>query len=406
MDATRVSTETQNATAIKQTAVTVGDDPKTVYAQKLYRNDPLFRLLKNQGIVINDYVIVVVVGVFTAVVFFGLGALLHAQYYGKWQYIVSSAVQTVIVFPLIMLIYLHTPQAMADLFNVTHNNGVIEGPLDNDLTTWPNSYEEFVQRYTEYTSRWWWTAAAILAEMIYVVYRIILILLNPTLQRPDLLTFQIINTLNNVLIVYCITLAIAWLISGLLFSNKLFKSFHFHLSPLHPDGCAGLGQMENALWISTILLSTMGIAAIVMNSAFLSGIFTLFSIGEAIVIGIIYLSLIPLLLLGWTLVPHQVMVAGANEVLQPLADMFKANIDTDTPRTGETSADLKEDTDRLAELKRRYGILDDTFPLWPTQRIRRHIATMGIPAVITFVGGLPAIYQNVAPFVIHLFAHR
>ncbi len=405
MDATGVSIGTQTATASKPTTI-AGDDPKIVYAKKLYHHDPLFRLLKDRGVVINDYVIIAIVGAFTAAVFFGLGALLHVQYYGQWRYIVSSAVQAVIVFPLTMLIYLHMPQAMAALFNVIQSNGVIEDPLDDDPSAWPKTYEEFVQRYTEYTSRWWWAAAAIFAELLYVAYRIMLILLNPALQKPAILTFQIINTLNNVLIVYCITLAIAWLISGLLFSNKLFRRFHFHLNPLHPDGCAGLGQMENALWISALLLSTMGIAAIVMNSAFLSGSFTFFSIGEAIVIGIIYLSLIPLLLLGWTLVPHQVMVAGANEVLQPLADMFKTNIDRGTPRLGESSADIKEDTDKLAELKRRYGILDDTFPLWPTQRIRRHIATMGIPAIIAFIGGIPTIYKTVEPFVAQFFRYK
>ena len=401
MDATHVSTGTQTGIASK-TATIVADDATIIYPKKLYSNDPLYHLLKDQGIVINDYVIMSVVGIFTAVVLFGLGALLHVQHYGQWQYIVSSAVQAVVVFPLVMAIYLHMPRAMADLFNVIKSNGVIEGPLDDDPSTWPNSYEEFVQRYTDYASRWWWTGIALLFVFIYIAYRVAIILLNSDLQVPPILTFQIINTLNNALIVYCTTLAVSWLISGLLFSNRLFKHFHFHLSPLHPDGCAGLGQMENALWISTILLATIGIAALVMNAAFLTGTFTYFSFGEAVVIGLVYLALIPTLLLGWTLIPHQVMVNGANEVLQPLADSFKTNIDTDTPRPSESSLEIKEDTDKLAELKRRYGILDDTFPLWPTQRIRRHIATLGIPAIITFAGSLPAIYQNVVPFVTHL----
>ncbi|GAC1400164.1 MAG: hypothetical protein NVS4B12_05150 [Ktedonobacteraceae bacterium] len=402
MDATSVSAGTQTATTTKSIETEV-DDPKIVYPKKLYSNDPLYRLLKDRGVVINDYIIIIVVGVFTAVVFFVLGTLLHAPFYGQWQYIVSSAVQAVIVFPLLMLIYLHMPRAMADLFNVIQGNGVIEDPLDDDPNAWPKSYEEFLQHYTNYASRWWWLVIAIFFVLIYIVYRVLVVILKPELQTPPLLTFQIITTLDNALIVYCAVWAISWLISGLLFSNKLFKCFHFHLTPLHPDGCAGLGQMENALWISAILLATIGIAALVINEAFLTGKFTPFSLGEAIVIGVVYLALIPTLLLGWTLVPHQVMVAGRNEVLQPLADSFKTTINIGTPKTGESSADIKEDTDKLSELKRRYGILDDTFPQWPTQRFVRHIATMGIPAIITFVGSLPAIYKNVAPFVIQIF---
>ncbi|GAC1682332.1 MAG: hypothetical protein NVS9B9_04350 [Ktedonobacteraceae bacterium] len=405
MDAISISKVTQTAAATKSIA-TEADNLKVVSPKKLYSNDPLYCLLKDRGIVINDYVVIAVVGAFTAVVFFGLGALLHVQYYGQWQYIVSAAVQAVIVFPLVMLMYLQMPQAMANLFNVIQSNGVIEDPLDDDPNAWPRSYEEFVQRYSEYASRRWWTLAAIFFVVMYFLYRVAVILLNSELQTPNLLTFQIINALNNALIVYCITLAVSWLIAGLLFSNKLFKRFRFHLTPLHPDGCAGLGQMENALWISAVLIATIGIAALVMNGAFLTGKFTPFSLGEAIVIGLIYLALIPTLLLGWTLIPHQVMVDGCNEVLQPLAATFKTTISTGTPRDNEVSADIKEDTDRLSELKRRYQLLQDTFPLWPTQHFVRHIATLGIPGIITFIGGLPAIYKAVAPFVMQFFVHK
>ncbi len=405
MDTTSISTGTQTATTTKPIVTTV-DDAKVVYPKKLYRNDPLYCLLKNQGVVINDYAIMAVVGAFTALVFFGLGALLHAQYYGQWQYIASASVQAVVVFPVVMLIYLQMPKSMSNLFNVIQSNGVIEDPLDNDPNAWPRSYEEFVSRYTEYASRRWWTLAALLFVVVYLLYRIAVILLNSELQTPNLVAFQIINALNNSIIVYCATLAVAWLIAGLLFSNKLFKRFRFHLTPLHPDGCAGLGQMENALGISALLLATIGIAALVMNGVFLTGKFTPFSLGEAIVIGLIYLALIPTLLLGWTLIPHGVMVAGSNEVLQPLADKFKTTISTGTPRDNEVSADIKEDTDRLAELKRRYDLLQDTFPLWPTQHFVRHIATLGIPAIITFIGGIPTIYKNVAPFVVQFFVHK
>ena len=404
MDATSVSTVTQTATTPKPATQEV-DDPKIVYPAKIYAHDQLQVLLKDTAR-INDYAVIAAVGAFTALVFFGLGALLHIQYYGQWQYIVSALVQAVIVFPLIMLLYLQMPKSMSNLFNVIQSNGVIEQPRDTPPNAWPRSYEEFVQTYTEFASHRRWTIFALLFVGIYLLYRVAVIFLNPDLQTPNLLTFQIVNALNNVIIVYCTTLAVAWLIAGLLYSNKLFKRFCFHLTPLHPDGCAGLGQMENALWMSALLIAGLGIGAIFMNNAFLTGKFTPFSLGEAVVVGLIYIALIPTLLLGWTLVPHQVMLDGRDEVLQPLADKFKSNISAGTPTDGEASAAIKEDTDKLSELKRRYDLLDDTFPLWPTQHFLRHIATLGIPAIITFIGGLPAIYNSVAPFVIKFFIHR
>lgn len=401
MDATSVSA-TQTTTATKPVMIAVAD-PNIVYPEKIYCSDPLYRLLKGQRIVFNDYVIAGTIGAITAIGLFVLGPLLLLSFHWTWQYIVSGVVQSVLVFPVLLLIYLHMPRAMADLFNVIQSNNVIEDLLNCDPRVWPNNYPEFVQRYTGYASRWWWTAGAMLFVLLYITYRVVLLLLTPTLQAPAPLTFELLNILNNALIVYCVTLAILWLIAGLLFSNKLFRSFCFHLTPLHPDGCAGLGQMENALWISTILLATLGIAALVMNAAFVSGHFDDFSVGEAITFIVVYLSLIPTLLLGWTLVPHRVMVDGCNEVLQPLANKFKTTISVDASTDNESSATIKENTDKMAELKRRYRLLQDTFPLWPTQRFTRHIATMGIPAIITFVGGLPAIYRSVEPFVAKLF---
>jgi hypothetical protein len=354
---------TQTTTTTTKLVTVAAEDPNIVYPEKIYCSDPLYRLLKERRIVVNDYGIAGMVGAITAIGLFVLGPLMLPSFHWTWQYIVSGVVQSLLVFPVLMLIYLHMPRAMADLFNVIQNNNVIEDPLDNDPTTCPNNYPNFIQKYMGYASKWWWTAGAMLFMLLYVVYRVVLVLLTPAQLAPAPFTFEMLNILNNALIVYCVTLSILWLIAGLLFSNKLFKSFCFHLTPLHPDGCAGLGQMENALWISTILMATLGIAAIVINPAFMAGRFDIFSIGEAITFMVVYISLIPTLLLGWTLVPHQVMVDGCNEVLQPLADKFKKVISVDAPTDNESSANLKEDTDKMTELKRRYALLQDTFPL-------------------------------------------
>ena len=387
---------------IAQPTASTGDNPLRVSREKLYQHDLLLRLLKRGKNPLSDYVIVLAMGVLTVAVLFGGGYLFSLYFHNgrlDIQYVLRSGIQVAIVFPWLMFLYLRMPTDIASLFNEIHDNGVVGESLKKPKS--PADYGMFVTRLTNAVDKWWWMVAGLVFIVLYTTYRLVVIYLNPSNATP--LGFEIINTLNNDIIMYCIVMTLARLLTALVYSNVLFRNFTFHLNILHPDDAGGLGSIEDILWTSAGLLVAMGIAGLVMNTSFLSGNFTPYSLGEAIIVSVLYLSLVPTLLFGWLFPPHRIMVAAHDETLQPLANQFQHTVDDDIPTQVDDATEIKHGTDRLDELKRRYDLIDKNFPLWPVQRFVRLLSTMSIPAAITFVGTLPGIYNSVFPIVIRIF---
>jgi hypothetical protein len=214
---------------------------------------------------------------------------------------------------------------------------------------------------------------------------------------------------------YSTFLAIMRLLIAMIYTSMLFRTFKINVNPLHPDGSAGLGVVENMVGISAAFITSTGAAAIVLNSTFLSSSIphlaavstSALQIWEAIIIGIVYIILAPTLIVGWLLSPHQAMQEALDNALLPLANQFQSTITGETPSSTDDASKIKQGTDRLAELKRRYDLLQETFPVWPIQiqQIRRIVATVSLPAVITFLVSLPEVYNRVWPFILSLF-HR
>ncbi|HCI78335.1 MAG TPA: hypothetical protein DHW02_01440 [Ktedonobacter sp.] len=387
---------------IAQPTSPTGDDPLRVSREKLYQHDPLMRLFRSGKNPLNEYAIVLAMGVLTVAVLFGGGYLFSLYFHNgrlDIQYVLRSAIQSAVVFPWLIFLYLRMPGDIASLFNEIHDNGVIGEPLKKPKG--PTDYAMFVTWLTNAVDKWWWMMAALAFIVLYTIYRLVVVYLSPANATP--LGFEIINTLNNDIIMYCIVMTLARLLTALVYSNVLFRNFMFHLNILHPDGAGGLGSIEDILWTSAGLLVAMGIAGLVMNTSFLSGNFTPYSLGEAIIVGVLYLSLVPTLLFGWLFLPHKVMSDAHDETLQPLSNQFQYTVDDDVPTQADDSTEIKHGTDRLDELKRRYDLIDKNFPVWPVQRFVRLLSTMSIPAAITFVGSLPGIYNNVYAVVIRLF---
>lgn len=381
-----------------------GDDPLLVSREKLYQNDPFLVVLKHRKNPLNDFVIVLAMGILTVAVLFGGGYVFSLYYHNgrlDIQYVLRSALQAAVIFPLLMYFYLRMPTDIASLFNTIYNNGVVGEPLKKPKG--PTGYAMFVTWLTTAVDKWWWTVGTLVFTVLYAAYRLLFIYLNPSNSTP--LGFEILNTLNNSIITYCILLSLARLLTALVYSNILFRSFKFHLNILHPDGAGGLGSIADILWVSAGLLVTMGVAGLVMNTSFLSGNFTPHSLIEAIIIGTMYVALIPILLFGWLFSPHSVMDEAHDEILQPLANQFQYTVDDDVPTLNDDATEIQKGTDRLDQLKRRYDLIDKNFPVWPVQRFFRLLTTMSIPAAITFIGSLPGIYTTVVPFVMRLF-HR
>ncbi len=403
MDAIEMPAEEQPS---KGTATLPDADNTHLDSSFFYQKDPPFVLLADR-LHLNEFAVAGIAIVTSVLVLFGLGAFFSVF---DTNYIIRSSLQTFIVFPLLAYFCMRIPQEIATLFNTFVEHKVI-GEQRTDRTG-PASYEDFVELLIAWVDRSWWTLIALGIVIIFWLYRLLVI--EPTLTSPvEHAQFWLriaILALYSIMI-YSVALAALRLVVTLIFTNILFRSFKIVVNPLHPDGSAGLGVMARMLGISVGFITTMGAAAIVMNAAFLSPTFsiTVSSISvaswEAIGVSILYLALAPTLLVGWLLAPHDAMQEALNEALQPLADQFQSTITADQPSSNASADEIKKGTDRLSELKRRYDLLQDTFPVWPAQinQIRRLVATISLPAVITFLLSLPQTYKAIYEFVASVF---
>src|SRR5260370_42242216 len=162
--------------------------------------------------------------------------------------------------------------------------------------------------------------------------------------------------------------------------------------------------------LSMLLIATMGVVVlVVIHPEFLSGNLSA-SYGmqlrvQAVLLGILYFVLTAGLFIGWLTLPHQVMQEACNETLQPLADEFQHAIAETMASSKQDANAIKAGTDRLSELKRRYELLQDTYPTWPLAivQMRRLVATVSIPALIPLA--LPFMKDFIV-FISNTLGHR
>ena len=110
----------------------------------------------------------------------------------------------------------------------------------------------------------------------------------------------------------------------------------------------------------------------------------------------IYLISLPSLFLGWLWMPHRAMLAARDEALAPLALEFLRSLPAALPSAHEGAATIKANTDRLAEIKRQYELLLDTFPVWPirTTTLNRLALTSLLPLISSLLASLVPLIWN------------
>jgi len=357
----------------------------TLSAKQLYQHDPLLVLLKDTWQLNDFWVIVGVIvppgGVFLLWWFWG-------EYVVKGHFWLlgetfGALLQTLVLFPLLFLIYLLLPASIADLFNSLKAKGVIgERRKDRSGST---SYEDFVQQVVAWTDWSWWTAAALTGVVLYLFYRLVLIEPHIATLVPFWLRAVAVIVFSPLL--YITFLSIARLLLALIFTNWLFFTFTIHIKPLHPDGSGGLGGLGRLLWLSVLIMFW---DALFLSTAIFSIAKSLFSPLEMVLLAAIYLALTPSLLLGWLLFPHQVMVSARDEALQPLADEFEQALIQSLSSTERDTRALVAGTRRLAVLKQRYDLVRDTFPTWPVEisTISRLVVTVIFPLILALLTSL------------------
>ena len=360
--------------------------------EDLYQHDPLLLLFREKlhlNTVTGTIIIALAVLTSTAFVLFGFAALAGYSFDlgSNFGVTIRALIQT-LIFPVLAATYLLLPFSVANLFNTFHANGVIGPALHPD--TEPKTYESFLRQMVSWLDSLWWSAAALGVVALFWLYRLLIIapqseqLFKDHGLAPWRFWFQVATLVIYSPLLYSSFLTVVRLLVTLAYTNWLFHLFKIKVNPLHPDGYAGLGVLGTMLSFSTIVLVALGVAALVMNSSFLLGNNNVFSRVEAIFLGIGYIVLAPALLIGWLLLPHQVMQQAHDDALRQVSDQFPNALASVGVTADEDADAIKAGTDRLSELKRRYDFIDQTFPTWPVeiQSVRRLVATISIPALI------------------------
>src|SRR5215469_2979546 len=377
------------AVGITTQAVSSEVTGKVLPMEKLYQHDPLLVLLKDR-LHLNEVWSILGIAFFTGIVLIGLPILTTPHFDPLGDSLLVTlrvVVQTLILFPLLYGIYLLLPGYTANMFNTLQENG-IGGEYRKDRTG-AEAYEAFLQKLVSWADNFWWTVGALVFVAACWFYEFVIA--EPILPAATLppLWLRILTLLVYTPIMYAVFLNVARLLVILIFTNWLFHLYTIQLNPLDPDGSAGLGKLGTMLSISMLLMATMGVTVlVVIHPEFLSGALPA-SYGlqlrvQAVLFGILYFMLTAGLVIGWLSLPHFVMQEARDETLKPLADEFQYAI-TDTMSSSKQDANaIKAGTDRLAELKRRYELLQETYPTWPLaiEQVRRLVATVSLPALI------------------------
>ena len=383
---------------------------KTLPVDKLYQHDPLLVLLKDR-LHLNEVWSILGIAFFTGIVLIGLLILTTPNFNPLGDSLLvtlKDVAQALILFPLLYGIYLLLPGYIANMFNTLQENSII-GEYRQDRPG-AEAYEAYLQKLVAWADNFWWTVAALAFVALCWLYELFVAepLLNAATLPP--LWMRILTLVVYTPIMYAVFLNVVRLLVILVFTNWLFHLYTIHLNPLDPDGSAGLGKLGTMLSISMLLMATMGVTVlVVIHPEFLSGSlpanYGLQLRVQAVLFGILYFMLTAGLFIGWLTLPHQVMQEACDETLKPLADEFQQAIAETMPSSKQDANAIKAGTDRLAELKRRYELLQDTYPTWPLaiEQVRRLVATVSIPALLPLA--LPFI-KDLIVFISSTFGHH
>lgn len=358
-------------------------DSTLLSAQSLYQHDPLLVLLKDK---LHLATVWIVVGGFVVVgfCFFLLGPLFQSHFQPS---VSPGDMIDVLLFTLgttlSLLIYLLLPDWIASVFNSLRSNGVI-GPFRGGPTD-AMSYARFLEHMIFWVDSWWWSLAIGLLALCYFLYSIFILAPQSVTLSP---LFLLVSFLTITLpAIYPFLFGLLRVILFLSFLNRLFVLFRIRVRPLSPDSSGGLAALSQLGW--------MGVAIMVASTLFLVAFhdFPPTSLSPLEVAGatIGYLALLIVLAIGWLELPHQVMVQARNQQLQPLTEEYERVLVETRPVVDEQTAQIVAGTERLAALKQRYELVQETFPTWPIQvvEMRRLAVAWLLPALIAL---LPALF--------------
>jgi hypothetical protein len=356
---------------------------KPLTALHFYRHDPLLVLLKNKC---HLSTLTICIGsiLLPAVVFsFWWLQWIHDATVWNIGDTLSVLLQIFILFPAIFLIYQLVPASIAELFNAFESNAVIGMPRRYGSNN--RTYETFRQQMISWIDNRAWSIIIFLLVLCYVLYR--LLLQEPANSSPVPYWMRACAIIGYLPLMYATGISVIRLLLSLIFINWLFAGFTLQIKPLHPDGAGGLGTLSHLLWAS---ISIMLWEALLLLASVLARNLSWLSFSEMILLGAIYITLTPALLIGWLIFPHAMMVKSRDELLQPLTDEYQQALLQSLSINTHDTRSLVSTTRRLTVLKQRYDLLHDSFPTWPmeTSTFNRIGATVVLPLILPIVTSL------------------
>jgi hypothetical protein len=342
---------------------------------------------------LDDGWIIAGTALLVGVAVFGVPALFGAH--PTLNVLVVGLLETLLMIPLGMLLYVSLPNVFDDLFNTLADNGVIGQRRDE--VAGPASYAAFLKDLVAQANRRVWVVGAIGLVTVYWIYRLggsvagdTTAISVPGAQLAQRLAVLIAYSAG----IYGVFFSIVRMLILLVYSVRLFRMFHIQVNPLHPDGSGGLATIGRLLVISVLFATLIGATAFVMSMLFLGAGTNPFWRLEVLVLSAIYLLLTPLLLYAWLWTPHRAMLEARSHTLRPLADEFQQAIQLTMPTEQNDAASIKAGTERLEEIKQRYELLRGAFPTFP---VRTFVSSSLI--VTSILPALSALASNLLPSV-------
>ncbi|GHO99711.1 hypothetical protein KSF_097590 [Reticulibacter mediterranei] len=365
-----------------------------VSAWELYRRDPVLCLLKGHWHLKTSWIVGGVI-VLSCAISFGLEALSGGFAHSvPLRYIIRLLLQTFVLFPLTALIYVSLPASILGLFETLKANSVIGAPREERSKG--ETYEEVLARLAAWQGSMWWTVSAWLLVGSYMFYRFAVI--DAAVRNSDPLWLRVPMAMVYGLTIYVVFLSVVRLLVGWMVLNQVFSTFRIHLALWHPDGSAGLGILDEMLVKSTWLMLLMGMAVFAVHSSLLSGQPTIFSLTQALGLGLVYVGLTPLLVFGWLWLSRKAFVEARSAALRPLGQQLQRELQTILGSRLDEREKLKRELDQLEEMKRLYELTREAFPLWPATivQVRRFfLVVVSLSAAIPILAFLVTIVNSI-----------
>jgi hypothetical protein len=331
-------------------------------AARFYRRDPLLRLLLDRwrfnGVM--AYLTVALAGVSAQIIL----PLIFKHSLGP-GYILPSLVQSLGIMPLGAVLYVIVPGLLAGLFARLHEHLVISPPQPGQEK---DAYALFLEEATNAADSRWFLILGLGAALAYALYRFLANVPGDyTLEFAGVQRFWMLLALQLVYapILFGAVTTTGRLITGMIFTRRLFQRFEVESKALNTEGAGGLGILGGLLIRSLLIATALGAAAAVIIIPGMAAGEQLQGRPEAIALGGIYLVFTPLIFSCWLWAPHQALLRARDRAVKPLADEFQRILSQGLPAQEEGAAAMKNRTELLAEIKKQYELVNESFPVWP-----------------------------------------